>query len=218
MQYELIVYWSQHDNAFIAEIPELTGCRAKGSSYEDAVTNAQAEMRDWIIDAHAKGLTPPAPHERFEPAKWNPYQLTAKDAFEIVHREIHAEHGLIANRMLWYMTSQSFLMSAFILSGATPNHSVHAYFWFARWLIPMLGILVSMVIHRSLRAALQAMEILRNEAETIEKDHGLRAIPFRALHKKAPSIHPDGIWPPKILPIVFLFAWVVVLICALMPK
>lgn len=47
-------------------------------------------------------------------------ELSTKDAkhlIEIVHREIHYEHGLISNRMSWYVTSQSFLMAAFAVVG-----------------------------------------------------------------------------------------------------
>ena len=41
MRYELIIYWSKEDNAFLVEVPELPGCMADGTSYEEALGNAQ---------------------------------------------------------------------------------------------------------------------------------------------------------------------------------
>ena len=45
-RYELIVYWSQHDEAFIVEVPELAGCMADGETYEQAVSNAQEVIKE----------------------------------------------------------------------------------------------------------------------------------------------------------------------------
>lgn len=41
IKYELIIYWSQVDSAFIVEVPELPGCMADGQSYQEAVQNAE---------------------------------------------------------------------------------------------------------------------------------------------------------------------------------
>jgi predicted RNase H-like HicB family nuclease len=50
-RYEIIIYWSDDDNAYIAEVPELPGCMAHGESYELALRNAKEAIRLWIKTA-----------------------------------------------------------------------------------------------------------------------------------------------------------------------
>ena len=61
MRYELIIYWSREDQAFLVEIPELPGCMADGASYEEALANAQQVIAEWIETATALGRTIPEP-------------------------------------------------------------------------------------------------------------------------------------------------------------
>jgi len=58
--YEMIVYWSAEDNAFIAEVPELAGCMADGRTYVEAVQNAEIAIGEWIETAAAIGRAAPA--------------------------------------------------------------------------------------------------------------------------------------------------------------
>jgi predicted RNase H-like HicB family nuclease len=51
MRYELIIYWSKEDQAFLVEVPELPGCMADGATYEEAVANAQIVIGEWIETA-----------------------------------------------------------------------------------------------------------------------------------------------------------------------
>jgi len=60
-KYEIIVYWSEEDEAYIAEIPELTGCMADGVSYEEALKNAQVVISEWIETATSLGREIPSP-------------------------------------------------------------------------------------------------------------------------------------------------------------
>jgi predicted RNase H-like HicB family nuclease len=59
-RYELIVYWSQDDECFVVEVPELPGCMADGTSYQQAVANAEVVISEWIETATALGRTIPA--------------------------------------------------------------------------------------------------------------------------------------------------------------
>ena len=61
MRYELIIYWSRADEAFVVEVPELPGCMADGASYEEAVANAQVVIQEWMDTARALGRPIPEP-------------------------------------------------------------------------------------------------------------------------------------------------------------
>jgi predicted RNase H-like HicB family nuclease len=58
-KYEIIVYWSEEDQAFIAEVPELPGCMADGESYGQAVSNAEIVIHEWIETAKQLGRSIP---------------------------------------------------------------------------------------------------------------------------------------------------------------
>ena len=62
-RYEIIIYWSNEDNVFIAEVPELLGCicMAHGNSYEKALANAKEAIHLWIDTAKEFGDSVPAP-------------------------------------------------------------------------------------------------------------------------------------------------------------
>ena len=61
IRYELIVYWSKEDNAFVVEVPELPGCMADGPTPEQAAQAAQTAIRLWIEAAHKMGRSVPRP-------------------------------------------------------------------------------------------------------------------------------------------------------------
>jgi predicted RNase H-like HicB family nuclease len=54
-KYEVIIYWSDEDEAFIAEAPELPGCSAHGPTQEAALASAQEAIRLWIDTANEFG-------------------------------------------------------------------------------------------------------------------------------------------------------------------
>lgn len=60
-KYEIIIFWSEEDEAFIAEVPELAGCMADGASYEEALSNAEISVAEWIETAKGLGRKIPAP-------------------------------------------------------------------------------------------------------------------------------------------------------------
>ena len=64
MRYEVIIYWSEDDQAFIAEVPELPGCAADGPTYRKALANVEVVMKEWIETAKELGRPIPEPKGR----------------------------------------------------------------------------------------------------------------------------------------------------------
>ena len=63
-KYEIIIYWSEEDGTFVAEVPELPGCAAHGPTHEAALVSAQAAIRLWIATAKEFGDPIPKPKGR----------------------------------------------------------------------------------------------------------------------------------------------------------
>jgi predicted RNase H-like HicB family nuclease len=63
-KYEIIIFWSAEDGAFVAEVPELPGCMADGSSYQEALANAKQIIQEWIDTAEELGRPVPQPKGR----------------------------------------------------------------------------------------------------------------------------------------------------------
>jgi len=63
-RYEMIIYWSDDDQSFVVEVPELPGCMADGPTYREAVTNAEKVIEEWIQTAKELGREIPAPRGR----------------------------------------------------------------------------------------------------------------------------------------------------------
>ena len=63
-KYETIIYWSEEDDAYLAEVPELPGCIAHGDTYESALANAKEAIQLWIDTAREFGDPVPEPKGR----------------------------------------------------------------------------------------------------------------------------------------------------------
>ena len=63
-KYEIIIYWSEEDQAFIAEVPELPGCMADGETHVEAAKNAEQVINEWIETAKSLGREIPKPKGR----------------------------------------------------------------------------------------------------------------------------------------------------------
>jgi len=63
-KYEIIIYWSEEDQAFLAEVPELPGCMADGQSRQEALANAEVVIRQWVETAKELGRPIPTPKGR----------------------------------------------------------------------------------------------------------------------------------------------------------
>ena len=63
-KYEVIIYWSNEDQVFVAEVPELSGCAAHGGTQEAALASAQGAISLWIETAREFGDPIPEPKGR----------------------------------------------------------------------------------------------------------------------------------------------------------
>ena len=63
-KYEVIIYWSADDGAFIAEVPELPGCMADGATKQAALKNVDVVIKEWIATAKSLGRPIPQPKGR----------------------------------------------------------------------------------------------------------------------------------------------------------
>lgn len=66
IKYEVIIYWSEEDGAFISEVPELPGCAADGATYQDALANVEVIIQEWIETAKELGRPIPEPKGRLK--------------------------------------------------------------------------------------------------------------------------------------------------------
>jgi predicted RNase H-like HicB family nuclease len=63
-KYEMVIYWSEPDAAFVVEVPELPGCMADGATYQEAVSNAERVIKEWIETATEESRPIPEPKGR----------------------------------------------------------------------------------------------------------------------------------------------------------
>jgi predicted RNase H-like HicB family nuclease len=63
-KYEMVVYWSEDDESFVVDVPELHGCMADGKTYQEAVSNAEIIIQEWIDTANEVGRIVPEPKGR----------------------------------------------------------------------------------------------------------------------------------------------------------
>ncbi len=54
-KYEIVIFWSDEDKSFIAEVPELSGCMADGKTHQQALSNAEIIINEWIETARELG-------------------------------------------------------------------------------------------------------------------------------------------------------------------
>ena len=63
-RYEIIIFWSDEDGSFVADVPELPGCMADGRTYQEALAHAEVSIQEWIDTANELGRSIPAPQGR----------------------------------------------------------------------------------------------------------------------------------------------------------
>jgi len=65
-KYEIIIFWSEEDSAYLAEVPELPGCMADGQTYREALEKAEVIIREWVETAKELGRPVPSPRGRLK--------------------------------------------------------------------------------------------------------------------------------------------------------
>ena len=63
-KYEMVIYWSAEDQAYVVEVPELAGCMADGQTYAEAVAKAETIIEEWVATARELGREIPEPKGR----------------------------------------------------------------------------------------------------------------------------------------------------------
>jgi len=63
-RYEIIIFWSEEDDAYLAQVPELPGCMADGKTYQEALANVEVIIQEWIETARELGREVPEPKGR----------------------------------------------------------------------------------------------------------------------------------------------------------
>jgi predicted RNase H-like HicB family nuclease len=63
-KYEIIIFWSEEDQAYVAEVPELPGCMADGRTYRETLSNAEMIIQEWLETAQELGRPIPEPKGR----------------------------------------------------------------------------------------------------------------------------------------------------------
>ncbi len=65
-KYEIIIFWSEEDSSYVAEVPELPGCMADGATYQEALANAEVVIQEWIETSLELGRVIPQPRGRLK--------------------------------------------------------------------------------------------------------------------------------------------------------
>ena len=64
IRFQMVIWWSEPDDSFVVDVPELPGCMADGRTYEEAVANARVVMSEWMETARFLGRAIPEPRGR----------------------------------------------------------------------------------------------------------------------------------------------------------
>lgn len=125
--------------------------------------------------------------------------------YEKIREEIRAEYGLITSRLTWFVTSQSFLVSAFAISQANGFVWFH---WFSTLLLPAVGLLIALLVLPSLIGACKTID-LWHQKQALFFTHHPEFCAALALNRK-PWIERQGLLLPQIMPFVFVIFWLVI--------
>jgi len=132
-------------------------------------------------------------------------EISPQSEYQQLRDEIRAEHTLIANRLTWYVTSQSFLVTAFTISRGAGFNWFH---WYSTTLLPALGFVASLLIFPSIVGACETIRLWhRKQHEFFAREPSFKT----AFHLQRPYwIEARGLLFPKCIPGLFGSFWLAV--------
>ncbi len=131
--------------------------------------------------------------------------------YQFIREEIRAEHGLIANRLTWYVTSQSFLVTAFAISR---GNGFKWHPWFSTHLLPAIGFCISLLVFPSIAGASATIRLWHQKQMDFYARNPDFASAFRLERKR--WIEERGLLFPKVMPFLFGIFWGIVFACSLL--
>ena len=134
-----------------------------------------------------------------------PPRVTPEFEYQQIRDETRAEHTLIANRLTWYVTSQSFLVSAFAISRGS-GFTWHP--WFSTLLLPLIAFITSVLILPSIAGARKTIRLWHEKQRAFLARHPEFKAAFEL--KRAWWIESLGLLFPTAVPLVFAAFWLVV--------
>jgi hypothetical protein len=142
-----------------------------------------------------------------------PKPTSSAELYRIIRERIDYEENLLNQRVIWLIFSQSFLVSAYaIMLNSPPEPKSPLYGELQSslmWLLPILSLILSIIVYMSVISALYHISELRKSFETYPKDDTIEHFP--AMNDTS-FIRRLGALPPIVVPLLFIGAWVFLLI------
>lgn len=135
--------------------------------------------------------------------------MSPESEYQKIREEIRAEHALIANRLTWYVTSQSFLVSAFAISSGSAFTWHH---WFSTLLLPLIALTTSVTIYPSILGARKTIHLWHEKQRGFFARHPEFSAAFEL--KRASWIESQGMLFPAVVPLLFAAFWSVVYVAS----
>jgi hypothetical protein len=131
--------------------------------------------------------------------------LAPEFEYQQIREEIRAEHALISNRLTWYVTSQSFLVSAFAISRGS---GFQWYSWFSTLLLPAIGFCATALIFPSIAGAVRTIRIWHARQKEFLARHSEFCAAFDL--RRPTWIERNGLLFPRLIPLLFGTFWLVI--------
>jgi len=131
--------------------------------------------------------------------------LSPETEYQHIRDEIRAEHSLIANRLTWYVTSQSFLVTAFTISR---GNSFTWHPWFSTTLLPLIAFLSSVFVFPSIVGARNTIKLWHLKQKEFLRRHADFQEAFQL--ERASWIESQGLLFPLMMPLIFAAFWLTI--------
>jgi hypothetical protein len=132
-------------------------------------------------------------------------ELPPGSEYQAIRDEIRAEHTLIANRLTWFVTSQSFLVTAFAISR---GNGFHWHPWFSTIMLPTLGFVSAALVFPSIVGASKTIQLWHQKQSDFFTRHAAFKTAFAL--QRALWIESRGLLFPKLIPLLFGAFWLVI--------